>query len=282
MVKMCLCSKVLQGMELTDAMRAAADIGYRAVELFAIKTHLMPDDPESKTKELKALNDDLGIELASICAYVGGFDVKDDAACGQEIEKFRRHLAQADILDARYIRVNPTYVGYERVPTPDEKKRFAEWAGKCADLADRSGRGICLENNLNMIATVRGTSEVLDLIGRTNVVVSYDPGNIIRADGNNYGRNAVRAFGDRIAILQVKQIDMTIEPLDDPACFVFYDEGHVDYSQIYEALADSDVLEYVSVECHKPPEEGMTERDVAAREYRLIREHARAYFDDLH
>ena len=281
MVQMCLCSKLVQDMELFDAMHAAAEIGYRAVELFAVPKHLPVDTPPQRTRELAVLLGDVGIELASICAYVGGFDVKDDTACGQEIDKFRRHLAQADILDAPYIRVNPTYVGYASVPALDEKKRFAEWAGKCADLAAESGRGICLENNLNMIATVKGTADVIDLIDRENVVVSYDPGNIIRADRDNYGRNAIETFGDRIAILQVKQIDMSVESLEDPACFVFYDEGQVDYAQIYEAIAGSPALKYISAECHKPPQESMTERDVAAREYRLIREHAERYFADL-
>lgn len=281
MVKMCLCSKVLQNMELSAAVRATAEIGYRAVELFAVKNHLMPDAPESKTRELKALLDDVGLEVASICSYVGGFGVKDDDACENEIETFKKQVQQANVLDASYVRVNPTYVGYERVPTEDERKRFAEWARKCADIAAENGRGICLENNLSMIATVKGTAEVLERIGRDNVVVSYDPGNIIRADRENYGRNAVAAFGDRIAILQVKQINMSLDNLQDPKCFVFYDEGGVDYSEIYEAIAGSDALKYISAECHKPPTEGMTERDVAAREYGLIREHAERYFGNL-
>ncbi|KPJ55771.1 MAG: hypothetical protein AMS16_03670 [Planctomycetes bacterium DG_58] len=281
MVKMCLCSKVLQNMELFAAVRAAATIGYRAVELFALKNHLMPDAPESKTRELKALLDELGLEVASICSYVGGFGVKDDEACEHEIETFRKQLQQANILDASYVRVNPTYVGYQRVPTDDEKKRFAEWAAKCADIAAESRRGICLENNLSMIATVKGTAEVLERIGRDNVVVSYDPGNIIRADRENYGRNAVETLGNRIAILQVKQIDMSLDNLQDPKCFVFYDEGDVDYSEIYEAVAGSDALRYISAECHKPPTEGMTECDVAAREYQLIKQHAERYFGSL-
>lgn len=62
---------------------------------------------------------------------------------------------------------------------------------------------------------------------------------------------------------------------------MFYDEGDVDYSEIYEAVRGARLLRYISVECHKPPDKGMTERDVAEREYRLIREHAEGYFDDL-
>ena len=122
---------------------------------------------------------------------------------------------------------------------------------------------------------------MLDLIDRPNAKVSYDPGNIIRADRENYGRVAVEALGDRIGILQIKQIDMTLENLEDPACFVYYDEGHVDYSEIFEAAAAVPEMAYLSIECHKGPGEGMTEKDVAAREYRLVREHAGNYFRDL-
>ena len=126
MIKMCLCSKVVMGLDLFDAMRTTADIGYKASELFAIANHLMPDDAESKTKELKALNDDLGLEIASICSYAGGYGVKDDAECEVEVETFKKQIEQAAILGAPWIRCNPTYVGYKRVPSLDEKKRFAE------------------------------------------------------------------------------------------------------------------------------------------------------------
>ena len=197
------------------------------------------------------------------------------------MEKFKKHVAQAEVLKAPWIRVNPTYVGYERVPSLDEKKRFAEWAAKCADLAAGAGCGIVLENNLNMVATLAGTVEVLDLIDRPNVKVSYDPGNIIRADKDNYGAKAVETLGDRIAILQVKQIDMSVTPLDDPKCFVYYDEGDVDYAQIFAAAAKVPAIEYISIECHKPPGEGMTETDVAAREYELVREHAAQFYGEL-
>ena len=278
---MCLCSKVLQNMDLPDALGAAADIGYRAVELFGIERHLPPDSPPGRTKELAALLSRRGLEAASLCTYVGGFDALDDEGCAKQMEDFKRHLEQAEVLDAPWLRVNPTYLGYERPASQDEVKRFAEWTARCADLAAESGRGVCLENNLSMIGTVNGTIEVLNEIHRENVVVTYDPGNIIRIDRENFGRNAVRTLGDRIAILQVKQIDMSLTDLEDPKCFVFYDEGGVDYDEVYREIAGSSALKYLSVECHKPPGKGMSERDVAAREYELIRRHAGKYLESL-
>ncbi len=281
MVKIALCSKVLQNMELADAMRAAAEIGFRAVELFTLKKHLPPDSSPETVAGLKKLLGELNLELASLCAYVGNFDTKTDAECEAQMEVFKRHLEQANALDAPFIRVNPTYHGTKRNATPDEVKRFCEWAAKCADLAAGSGRGICLENNLSMIGTVAGTAEVLKGINRPNVVCSYDPGNIIRADKKNYAKHAIKTFAGRIAILQVKQVTLDVENLEDSSVFVYYDEGDVDYSIIYQALASSKSLRYISVECHRPPTEGMTEKDVAKREYDLIREHAKAYFKDL-
>ena len=70
---MCLCSKVLQNMDLADALVAAADIGYRAVELFGIEKHLPPGLPTARTKELAKLLSERGLEAASLCTYVGGF-----------------------------------------------------------------------------------------------------------------------------------------------------------------------------------------------------------------
>ena len=281
MVKMCLCSKVLQNMELFDAMRVTAEIGYRAAEIFGIKKHLPPDTAVQRTEELGRLLGDLGIEVASLCAYVGNFDTLDDAGCSKQMDDFKKHVEQAVVLDARWIRVNPTYLGYKRVATESEVRRFAEWAARCADIAAEARRGICLENNLSMIGTVRGTAAVLKHIGRENVAVSYDPGNIIRMDRENYGPRAIKTFGKRIAILQVKQVRMDLANLEDASVFVYYDEGDVDYSAIYRAVAGLESLKYISVECHKPAGTGMTERDVAVREYALIREHAEPYFEDI-
>lgn len=278
-MKMCLCSKVVAGMPLMDAMKAAADIGYGAVELFAIENHLPPGAPQSVSKELRSLLDDLGIELASLCSYVGNFDAKDQGECEEQMDVFRIQIEQAKILDIPWIRVNPAYRGYENPATMEEKKWFAEWAGKCADIAADAGLGICLENNLNMIATLAGTVEVLDLIDRDNAAASYDPGNIIRADKENYGAPAVEQLGERIAILQIKQIDMSLDDLQDSKVFVFYDEGDVDYTPIYKAIAGVKSAKYISVECHKLPVGDMTEKDVAAREYKLVREHAGQFIE---
>jgi sugar phosphate isomerase/epimerase len=281
MAGMCLCTKVLEHLDAPEALRTAAKIGYRAVELFGIKAHLPADTTEAGALELRRVKDDLGLEIATLCSYVGNFDVLDDAGCGRQYDDFKRYFGLANILGATWIRVNPKYLGFEREATGDEMKRFAEWCGKCADLAAVSDKGICLENNLSMIGTVAGTDQVLRLIGRKNVVVSYDPGNIIRADRENYGRNAVEMWGDRIAVLQVKQVRMDVPNLEDASVFTFYDEGHVNYDEVYGAVAPLKSLRFVSVECHRKPGEGMTEAGVAAREYELIKAHASKYIENL-
>ena len=61
MVKMCLCTKVIQGLPLLDAIRAAADIGYGAIELFGTPNHLPVDTPDDSVKEAARLCDELDV-----------------------------------------------------------------------------------------------------------------------------------------------------------------------------------------------------------------------------
>jgi len=69
--------------------------------------------------EMEEMLDDLDIEIATICSYAGNYDTKTDAECDEQFEVFKKQIDQANVIDAKYIRVNPTYVGYKRVPTDD-------------------------------------------------------------------------------------------------------------------------------------------------------------------
>jgi len=178
--ELCLCSKILSKADLLGTIGKAHEIGYRGVELFGIDRHLPARIPVPAVRAAGNLAKQLGIEIVVLDAYVGEFETLPDADCVVQVDRFKRYLEMAVILDCALIRVNPKYLGHERTATDDEIRRFAEWTAKCADFAEPLGKDVVLENNLNMIATVAGTLRVLEAIGRDNVGLNYDPGNIYR------------------------------------------------------------------------------------------------------
>jgi sugar phosphate isomerase/epimerase len=262
---LCLCSKILSKTDLLGVITTAHGIGYRGVELFGIDRHLPARTPIPAVRACGNLAKQLGIGIVVLDTYVGEFEAKSDAECDEQVEVFKRYLEMAVILDCALLRVNPKYLGHGRAATDDEIRRFADWTAKCADLAEPLGKDVVLEHNLNMIATVAGTLRVLAAVGRGNVGLNYDPGNIYRVD-DGYAETAVAAFKDRIRNVQVKQCDREGDRID-----LLMEEGKVDYRKVFLALKTIGYQGYLSAECHRPADGLMGEEAIARHEFERIR-----------
>jgi sugar phosphate isomerase/epimerase len=260
-----ICSKILSKSDLLSVITKAHEIGYQGVELFGIDRHLPVGLPIPAVRLCGNLAKQLGVAIVVLDTYVGEFETRSDAECEAQVEQFKRYLEMAVILDCPMIRVNPKYLGWERSATEDEIKRLAEWTAKCADLAEPLGKEVVLENNLNMISTLKGTLRVLDAIGRKNVGVNYDPGNLYRSDPD-YGAAAVRALGKRIMNVQVKQCDQDGDRID-----LLMEEGKVDYRGVFAALREAGYTGHLSAECHRPADAKMNEDEIARHEYAAIK-----------
>jgi len=260
-----ICSKILAGSDLLGVITKAHEIGYQGVELFGIDRHLPVGLPIPAVRLCGNLAKQLGVAVVVLDTYVGEFEARDDARCETEVEHFKRYLEMAVILDCPMVRVNPRYLGWERKATDDEVKRFAEWTGRCADLAEPLGKEVVLENNLSMIGTLGGTLRVLEAVGRKNVGVNYDPGNLYRSDPD-YGAAAVKALGKRIMNVQVKQCDKEGDRID-----LLMEEGKVDYRGVFAALREAGYTGHLSAECHRPADGLMGEEAIARHEFERIR-----------
>lgn len=265
-MKVGICSKILQERPLEEAVREAGKIGYEGVEVFGVEKHLPPDTPPERAKKAAELASELGVEFVTLCTYVGGFDRKTDEECEKGLEDFRKYVELARLTGSTMIRVTPTYVGHDGLEsiTEDEKKRFAEWTRRCAELARDERLRIVLENNISMIATVKGTVEVLELIDMENVGVNYDPGNIFRVD-DGYGWEAVKAFGERIFNVQIKDVRREGDDIH-----LLLGEGEVDYHSVVEALNAAAYEGFVTAECHREPDEKMSDVEIAEHEFEAI------------
>lgn len=265
-MKVGLCSKILQERPLEEAVREAGRIGYEGMEVFGTPKHLPPETGVEDAKKAAGLGRELGVEFVTLCSYVGGFDRKTDDECEKELEKFRLYIDLASATGSTMIRVTPAYVGHDglKTITDDEKKRFCEWTRRCAELAREQKLRIVLENNLSMIATVKGTVEVLDMIETDNVGVNYDPGNIYRAD-EGYGWEAVKAFGERIFNVQIKDVRKEGDDIQ-----LLLGEGDIDYRSVVEALEAAAYDGFVTAECHREPDEKMSDIEIAEHEFEAI------------
>lgn len=275
-----LSSKVVQDRPLDDALQIAARCGYTGLELFGVPNHLPPDIAPNRARELRQRCDDLGLQVVTLCTYVGGFAEASDREAAAELESFRHYVEIAHVLGCTMIRLWPDHLGRNlRVPREDHWLRAAHYLRVAADVGLAAGVRILLENHLTLTIDADSTLRLVRLIDRPNVVVNFDPGNMFLA-GRPYGREAVLRLGTLIQNVQVKEAsrDGSSASVGDDASLAHggsYDlllgEGTIDHASYLHALAEIGYAGYYMAECHKQPSPDLPSDEIAAREYRALK-----------
>jgi sugar phosphate isomerase/epimerase len=291
MNKIGLSTKVVQDRPMREAAEIAARCGYAGLEIFGVPNHLPPETTDADARAYRRLFDDLGLETVTICSYAGGFAEGSDADAAREIELFRRYLEMADALGCRMVRLWADRLGRAlREPREDHWLRAAHYLGIAADHALEAGVSVLLENHLTMTISADRTLRLIRLIGRPNVVVNFDPGNMHLA-GEAYGRAATLRLRPHIGNVQVKEGGLASAPpagegrgdatLSRGGSYDrLLGEGDMDHFSYLGPLAETGYDGYYMAECHKNPTPEWPSDRIAEHEFealaRLLDEAARA------
>ena len=84
-MRLAICTKMLQDYEMEEAVNITADIGYEGLEIFGVPRHLPHDVPNEKVEALATQLSRLGVDAVTLCTYVGMFSQKSDDECLQEV-----------------------------------------------------------------------------------------------------------------------------------------------------------------------------------------------------
>lgn len=275
-----LFTKVLSERPLREAFEIAADLGYDAVELMGRDPHL---DVETSLAEADALRDhadDLGLEIAAIASYTGGYADADDDACEAALTDFERFCDLAEVLSVDYIR---QVVGGPSPWRADQHhyERAAAWLDRAATIAASSDVEVGVEIHCDSIVeSASDATTLLDLIDRENVSVIHDAGNMFISD-ESYGPESIATLGDDLGHVHVKDIrreieettetfEMTTRHGEESFSFARLGEGDIDHWQLLRALAVSGYDGYVTDECHAPPNGDDGDVEIAAHERREL------------
>ena len=87
-MRMAMCSKILQELELIPMLKEARRLGFEGVEIFGVPKHLPVTTPVGNVKDGQRLMDDLGLTAVTLCSYVGDFEVLSEEKCRQQVEEF--------------------------------------------------------------------------------------------------------------------------------------------------------------------------------------------------
>jgi sugar phosphate isomerase/epimerase len=291
--KVCLASKVVHDRTPEEVVRIAAAAGYGGVEWFCLPQHLPPDTPRATVRHLGDLTRDLGLGTACLSTYVGGFADLSDEACLHQVALFARYVDLAQELDCPLLRIWPDDMGRRlREPVSEAQlARVATYLGLAADRAAQGGRRVAVEMHQTIGVDADLLLRLLELVGRPNVGVIYDPGNLYLAR-RPYGVEALRRFaGDASRpslILHAQLKDATLRRptpphlADEPALRFGGDfdllmgQGEVDLQGAVDGLRAVGYSGWLSVETHALPRPGLESATIAATELRAVRRFIRA------
>ena len=161
------------GRPAKDALRSAADLAFRRVEMPAVDGDMDPARlSDSGRRHLSHYVAGLGLELSALGADLGGARFADQATLDQRLDKTRRVMELADRLG---VPVVTTHLG-SFDPNTLHESHLLEAVRWLAEMADRIGTRLAFETGgVDPQATANLLKEVdCPLLG-----VCYDPGSLL-------------------------------------------------------------------------------------------------------
>ena len=266
-IEIAICSKLLQDHPMVEAIEIAGKIGYTGMEIFGVPHHLPADADDGRVRDTARALDQAGMQCVTLCTYLGGFAEKSDAECQADCDTLLRYMDLAEELECDMIRVMPGGPRDVRDAREDHWGRATHYLAECCDRALGRSLGIIVENNWGLSMTLDATLDLVARVDRPNLGVNYDPGNLYRM-GKYYAIEALERLGELLWNVQVKDADKST---GEDRYQVLLGEGNVDYTSIFSWLVEEEYEGFVSAECHREPDEKMSDVDIAKHEFDAIR-----------
>lgn len=199
------------------------------------------DLDEAQLRELKSLLDAADMKVSAIASPIGKVDVS--LPVEHEVERLRRAVNAAQVLESRYIRIFSFYYG-EDVAVESIREAVIERMRALADVAEESGVVLLHENEKDIYGDI--PERVLDII---ETVAS--PALKVAWDAANFVQVGVKPFDDGYAKLRPHLEYLQVkDALFSNATVVPAGEGDGDVLRTVEALKADGYTGFASLEPH--------------------------------
>lgn len=266
-------------LELIPFLEKAAALGYPAVEIGAKRPHLSVLDypDEESVREVKAMADRLGIEIATLAGYTdftSGRQAAEVPFVEMQILYVRQLARLAKALGAKIVRV---FSGY----FTDLADHQSDWQ-KCvvalresAAVAAEFGVTLGFQNHHDVGVSADGFAEFLDDVNHPNLKAMFDPWSIALHGGVDLYEAAKRmaprmvqtTLADYIRIdrFQYQPPLINYRRVEPPAVrAVPLGEGFLDLAAFFAGLKDGGFDGYVAYEICSPIRGGGSEANLDA------------------
>lgn len=275
-------TKLFADRSLDAACETAADLGFDAVELMGRDPHFGPETTTAEAEELRALLDDLGLEVSCVASYTGGYLDKGPEERERERERLEHFCELAQAVGCPRIRHGPGGPPEHRASDEDYEEAI-EWMRRAADVAAAHDVDLLVEiHSLTVVESAEGARRLIEGVDRDNLGAMHDAGNMY-ISRKEFGPESIEVLGDHLEHVHVKdelrvadEARGTFE-LETPAGDELFQprllgEGAVDHGPLFAALQDAGYDGYVTLECHVPPHDTLTDRAIAECELHAAEE----------
>jgi sugar phosphate isomerase/epimerase len=161
---------------LEQALDGIARAGFTSVELTSVPGWTEHVNRNADDAELQRVRDLLAQHGLTAVSLSGHSDLVSDTG----VTEFRKALDIARKLGIDKITTSTGgHADTSAGSLDDQREAFLERIGPLADEAARDGIDLCLETHGGLLATGVMAKELIERIGRPNIGINYDPGNVI-------------------------------------------------------------------------------------------------------
>lgn len=277
-MKTCMFTGMFRRERFETAIENAAKIGYDAVEIRYAPDHFPPELTDSEIRARGAHIRALGLEVAEIYGFAGGFSMKSDEECEKQLPLFARLLEVADMLGTDLVKIEcggPNAF----LAKPWHFEKSAYYIARLARMAKDASMCIALEiHNGSLIEDVSHALAFLDQIGADNVGFIHDAGNMY-ITGEDYGEASVRWLGRHLFHVHVKDVlrvqDASLSDTfanrtkngEELFRLTPLGEGGADHAPLIRALKRAGYTGYLSTEANL----SMDAMEMTLHEYKALR-----------
>jgi sugar phosphate isomerase/epimerase len=233
---------------LERALQGIAGAGLEYVELAAIAGHVEHIKPEEMgAKDVEALKELLKQNGLTAVSISGHCDLP--SAEGARLFKARLELA-------RQLGIKVVNTAAGKIETPEDEENFLENIRALADFAAEYGIVIALETHGGILGTAKQCRETLEWVGKSNVLINYDPANLVFYEGLPPEPD-IAEITDKIGHFHIKDKIGGKGEWDFPAIGT----GTLDFAEMFGVLRKSGYNGIMSFELEFTPEGPPTAED---------------------
>lgn len=266
-----LFSQSLFALPLTDAIAAAADIGFDAIELACAAPHFDLETAHNEPDRVAEMLRQHGLTVSALSLFSS---FTDPSTLDNQIHAAETYIRLAPLFNTSIVKITPGQPASAEA-TGEHWACCALALARLIDVAEEVGVRLACETHMRQLTdTLAGTQRLLDRVASETLGLTVDFSNMTFAGETM--PDVFDALSDRMYNTHVKNGTIVA---DRAWQFLPLDTGWTDYTEVMALLRSSGYAGYLTIECLGPDAQAQP-AETAARDLGILRRlMAQAGFD---